>query len=239
MESNPVTTKLLIKILLILIIAEGLAQIGVRWLPMPPLAVLGIVRVMQITGMLWVVHRWGGGWQAIGWSPATWTSGLLKGALWSLGFGLLAATGAAVILLSGHNPLQWLRFPLPAKVLDLALYFLVGGLIAPIAEEICFRGVVYTYLRELVLAIGPIFRTRRRDQGNPSASMNVSAILIAGIASTALFASLHAVHGIPVTQIVGGVIFALAYESSRNLMVPMMIHATGNLALFTLAMLAG
>jgi membrane protease YdiL (CAAX protease family) len=44
------------------------------------------------------------------------------------------------------------------------------------------------------------------------------------------------VHGFPLTQLVGGILFALSYEYSGNLMVPITIHATGNLAIFTLSL---
>jgi membrane protease YdiL (CAAX protease family) len=55
-------------------------------------------------------------------------------------------------------------------------------------------------------------------------------------ASTALFVVLHSVSGIPVTQLIGGIVFALAYEVTENLMVPMVIHVTGNLAIFCISL---
>ena len=41
---------------------------------------------------------------------------------------------------------------------------------------------------------------------------------------------------IPVTQVVGGLLFAVAYEVEKNLMVPITIHILGNMALFTLSL---
>jgi membrane protease YdiL (CAAX protease family) len=38
-------------------------------------------------------------------------------------------------------------------------------------------------------------------------------------------------------QIIGGIVFALAYEASGNLLVPITIHVLGNLAIFTLSLL--
>jgi uncharacterized protein len=38
---------------------------------------------------------------------------------------------------------------------------------------------------------------------------------------------------LPVTQIIGGLLFAVAYEVEGNLLVPITIHALGNLAIFT------
>jgi hypothetical protein len=39
---------------------------------------------------------------------------------------------------------------------------------------------------------------------------------------------------IPIPQIVGGLLFALSYEVEKNLMVPIIIHMSGNLAIFSL-----
>ena len=39
---------------------------------------------------------------------------------------------------------------------------------------------------------------------------------------------------LPLTQIVGGIVFAIAYEKEKNLMVPVTIHCLGNLAIFSL-----
>jgi len=174
---------------------------------LPSLLVMGLARLLQTITMLWIVVRLQGGLRAIGWAPGTWWPGLKQGARWSLVFAAAAGTGMALMQMLGHNPLNFIRQPLPVAMTDRMLLFLVGGLIGPVAEEICFRGILYTYLRRW-------------------------GILLAVISSTAIFAALHAPHGIPVTQVAGGLVFALAFEKSRNLMVPIVIHALGNLAIF-------
>jgi hypothetical protein len=85
--------------------------------------------------------------------------------------------------------------PLPATPSDLVLFFVVGGFIAPVAEELCFRGIIYTFFRRW-------------------------GIVFALTISTVLFVLLHSVQAIPVTQVLGGIVFALAYETSKNLMTP-------------------
>jgi membrane protease YdiL (CAAX protease family) len=51
--------------------------------------------------------------------------------------------------------------------------------------------------------------------------------------SSALFASAHtAFQSIQPVQAAGGVLFALAYERSRSLWAPLVLHVTGNVALF-------
>jgi membrane protease YdiL (CAAX protease family) len=51
-----------------------------------------------------------------------------------------------------------------------------------------------------------------------------------------VFVAAHSVRSmVPVPQIIGGVLFAMAYELEKNLMVPITLHVTGNLAIFTLS----
>jgi hypothetical protein len=78
---------------------------------------------------------------------------------------------------------------------------MVGAGVAPIAEEIYFRGLVFGYLRRW----GP-----------------VAAIL----GSTLLFVAVHPdLQHIPFPQIVGGLLFALSYEIEKNL--TRMLRAVG------------
>ena len=162
----------------------------------------GTARVRHPVGGRAGSHRLGAGHLA---------PGGIVGACWSAGFALAAALGMAVIFFAGQNPLALLRTPMPADRFELILLFLVGGLVGPLAEEICFRGVLYTFFRRWGIWVALLF-------------------------STAIFVALHSVSGIPVTQIVGGIVFALAYETSRNLMVPITIHVLGNSAIFALSL---
>lgn len=193
-----------------------LVELLIRWslpyIPLPPMAVLGLGRLLETAGMLWAVIHWENGLDAIGWSPRDWLKGFRQGVLWSAGFALAAGMGFLLVHLAGRDPLALLRAPLGARPIEKVLFFLVGGLIAPIAEEISFRGILYGFLRRWGIAA-------------------------ALAASTAIFVVLHSIHGLPVTQIVGGLVFALAYEFSRNLMVPITIHILGNLAIFSLSLM--
>lgn len=173
---------------------------------------LGGLRLAQIGAMVWIVARQEKGLAVIGWQLSDWFKGLREGAVWSVGFGLIAGCAMLVLHWTGRNPLIMLRSPLPPDKVELAAYLLVGGCIAPVAEELCFRGILYTYFRRWGL---------------------VPALL----GSTVVFVALHSTRALPVTQIVGGVVFAISYEFSRNLMVPMTIHALGNLAIFSLSLL--
>ena len=90
---------------------------------------------------------------------------------------------------------------------------MVGGLISPLTEEIFFRGIVYGFLRKW------------------------SAIL-AVLGSTIVFSMVHGItSGVSFIQVVGGLVFAIAYEVEKNLLVPITIHVLGNTAIFVLAIL--
>lgn len=174
------------------------------------LARIGVARCLQIAGLLaWVCHS-EESVQSIGWSTTQWRRGVIVGGIWSLGMALAAGAGGMVLRLTGHDPLAMIRTPLPDGRTDLALFLVVAGLIGPIAEEIFFRGILYAYLRRW----GP-----------------VAAVAI----STALFVLPHATHGLPLVQMAGGLVFAAAYETSRHLIVPMIVHAAGNCAIFLLS----
>jgi membrane protease YdiL (CAAX protease family) len=209
--SIPLKSSTLLTGLMIILVIEGLMRWVYPKVDLPGLTVLGIGRLLQTVGLLWAVVRLQGGLDAIGVSPHTWRKGLLQGALWSAGFAVAGGMAMLLIYIAGESPTALLRSPLPSRTSDLILFFVVGGLLAPVAEEICFRGILYTYFRRW-------------------------GILPALVGSTALFVLLHSVHGLPVTQIVGGLVFAVAFETSRNLMVPITIHTLGNLALFSLSL---
>ena len=56
--------------------------------------------------------------------------------------------------------------------------------------------------------------------------------------STFLFVLPHlGSSGLPITQMIGGVLFAAAYEMEGSLLVPIMIHAFGNMAIFSFSLL--
>ena len=192
---------------------ELLGWLAVRHMGGSPLIWLGGLRLFQIGALVWIVVRLEQGLDVIGWPMSAWRQGLWKGAIWSAGFGLIAGCAMAVLYWAGRNPLTIVQSPLPVAKAELAAYLVVGGCIAPVAEELCFRGILYTYFRRW-------------------------GIVPALLGSTVIFVALHAPRIIPVTQIVGGVVFAVSYEVSRNLMVPMTIHALGNLAIFSLSLLA-
>jgi membrane protease YdiL (CAAX protease family) len=131
----------------------------------------------------------------------------------------MSALAGGLLFLAGINPASLFHGRMPDRVLDGVLLYIIGGLIAPVAEEIFFRGVVYGYVRG--------------QMGNISRRWAVPAALLV---STGLFVAAHQTgSGVPLPQLVGGLVFCLSYEIEKSLVTPIIIHSAGNMALFTLA----
>jgi len=96
------------------------------------------------------------------------------------------------------------------------LYGMMGLLLmvilAPIVEEIIFRGLLYRMLRERW------------------------GVWVSVLVSAAFFSLVH--HGLLLSpQLIGGIIFALAYEWSRSLWVAIGLHMGANAAVYMLSVL--
>ena len=111
----------------------------------------------------------------------------------------------------GIDPLPFIQVHLPLNTGDLILFFLAGGIISPVAEELLFRGVVYGFLRRWGAA--------------PAVMISSLAFVLAHMDFTGFF----------VIRITGGILFALTYEVEKNLMVPITLHMLGNLAIFSIS----
>ncbi len=126
-------------------------------------------------------------------------------------FQIAITCGASAALLYAVQPTWFLYVTVPAWLHGLQGVLLMV-LLAPIVEEIFFRGLLYRILRE---RWGVFF------------SVAVSATL---------FSLLH--HGLIISpQLAGGIIFALAYEWSRSLWVAIALHIGANSVVYLLAVL--
>jgi membrane protease YdiL (CAAX protease family) len=212
METTRIELKLLLFTLIGIVVIEILAALAVTSMRSNPIVFTGMVRLSEIALMIGAITVLGPGLPALGLSRKDISTGLKKGCLWSAGFGLLAAAAGLILLAAGYEPLDLIRTRVTRQISAMMLLLVVGGLIGPVAEEFFFRGIIYGFLRRW-------------------------GILPALILSTALFVGLHPVHGMAPTQIIGGVLFAAAYEFERNLLVPITIHIFGNLALFSISII--
>jgi membrane protease YdiL (CAAX protease family) len=212
MEANKITLKTLAISIAAVFAMETVFRLAISGQAGSPLPALGIIRTMETLCLLFIAHRFEKNPNAIGLSRSKMLAGLARGLIWSVCFGIAAGALFLVLLAAGINPLKFVNTPLPSAPGQIFIYFLVGGVIAPVSEEIFFRGIIFGFFRRWGV---------------------YAAILI----STVLFVLPHGRH-LPLTQIVGGIVFAIAYEKEKNLMVPVTIHCLGNIAIFSLTFLS-
>jgi len=210
MGPTPISTTFLLASLLAVALLETAAAYLGTWMQLPRLWLIAGTRTAQMLVVIILAVVQGGGPQVLGLDRHTLQSGFRKGLVWSAGFAAAAGLLFIGLFMAGLDPFRLVRSPLPQGAYQRVLLFLVGGIVAPVAEEIVFRGLIFGYLRRW---------------GIPAA------VFI----STALFAALH-LPALPITQIVGGLVFAVAYHTGKSLMVPIVIHVLGNLAIFTLSL---
>jgi membrane protease YdiL (CAAX protease family) len=210
METDRIQLKTFLTAAVFILVSEATgARLGI----LGTLPAIGITRLLEIACMVVVVLLFERNLFCIGLYGSGLSSALKKGLLWSIGFGLLAACAALLLFLCGLQPLQLIRMQLPSDTLSLVLFFLVGGIIGPVAEEIFFRGFIFRFFRRWGFVFSLFF-------------------------STAIFAALHPMSsGIPIPQLVGGLLFATAFEIEKNLIVPVLLHILGNLAIFSITFL--
>jgi membrane protease YdiL (CAAX protease family) len=216
MDTDKINPVILLMVIVIILTVEFISQ----KLPISPLIQTGTARCLEIVLILLIFKWFNIGLSAIGLSFDRIVPGVKKGLIWSAGFGLLAAILGAVLFLSGINPFSLIHVRLPESKLDIVFFFIIGGLIAPVAEEIFFRGVIYGYIKVVLFK-----------------RINKWSIPAALIISTYLFVQAHQGNsGIPLPQLVGGIVFCVSFEFEKALMTPIMIHSLGNLALFTVSL---
>ncbi|MFH1090047.1 MAG: type II CAAX endopeptidase family protein [Pseudomonadota bacterium] len=212
MGSGQINLRTLLWVLGLIIPVEA----AVIWLASPRtgwyLLYLGLARLIEAAGILLLLVRSGPGLSAVGLSGNRLARGFRTGLIWSACFCLAAAAGLFFLNMAGLNPRVFFQVPFPKTFAGVLLYFLVGGLVSPVTEELFFRGVLYGFFRR----------------------WGATAALVA---STAAFVLVHTPQiRWPVTQLVGGIVFALSYEVSKSLAVPITVHILGNLGIFSLAL---
>ena len=213
METEKIKLNTVIISILVIAVIEIIARMLINKNLIDSLTGLGLARLAEIFLMLVVVAVREKRLSAIGLKASGIYRGFIKGLIWAVSFGLAAGAILFVIYLLGIKMRALFQMQLPFGNRQLTAFFLVGAIIAPVAEEIFFRGILYGFFRKW---------------GIPAAI----------VLSTLLFVIPH-ISGrtVPVTQIVGGILFAVAYEVEKNLLVPITIHILGNLAIFTLSLI--
>ena len=173
---------------------------------------LGAARLFEAVLIVLIVLNRERGLSSIGLATSGIFSGLKRGLVWSAGFGTIVLLVSAALFAAGINPLTLIHARFPAGQSEIILFFLIGGMISPVAEEIFFRGIIYRFFRRW-------------------------GVFAAVALSTLAFVLAHpAGSGFPLPQVTGGILFAVAYEKEGNLTVPITIHILGNIAMFSLAL---
>ncbi|NNG02122.1 MAG: CPBP family intramembrane metalloprotease [Desulfobacteraceae bacterium] len=212
METRKVSFDKLIVVFCIVIAVEWVTSLFPFGAWYPHLTRTAVARAVEILLILAYLHTMGGGLTVIGLNPMGMRNGLKTGIWWSICFGAIVAVIGAILFIARINPIVYFKMTLPDTTTGVLFFFLVGAIVSPVAEELFFRGMLFGYLRRW---------------GLPTAL----------VASTALFAALHGVHAVPITQIIGGIVFGFAYEKSNSLLAPMIIHTLANSAIFSLVAL--
>ena len=213
MKQSEINSQVLLYASVMLVLIELLTVMVISQTGFQALYLIGLARITESGFLLFIISRWGGGLESIGLTRNKVSDGLKKGLIWSAGFGAASVVTLGILYFLNLNLLKTFNSPSPSSISGLILLLIVGGFFSPIAEEIFFRGIVYSFLRRWgkILAI---------------------------LGSAILFSLVHAaITGVSFTQIIGSLVFAAAYEVEKNLIVPITIHVLGNMAIFALSFL--
>lgn len=213
MEADKIKIKPVFLSIAVLFLTEAVAKVLFSESLLSPMITLGATRLLEAFLFIMIVVTWGKGLLSIGLSRYQILPGIMRGFIWSAAFGIIVSFIFGALYIAGINPLAFIQVRLPNRTQELLCFFFVGGLIAPIAEEIFFRGILYGFFRRWGVAA--------------AISLSTLIFVFAHMIDTAL----------PVTQAIGGIVFAAAYEVEGKLMVPISIHVLGNIAIFSLSVL--
>lgn len=127
---------------------------------------------------------------------------------------VLGALGVGGVYIFANEPTELLKQVIRgAGFSDLSASNLLRVLLFyPVFEEIWYRGLLYTPLR--------------RERGR----------VVAIVLTALIFGFMHGYY--PVTQLIGGVIFGIAYEARRGLIPSILLHIAGNSSLALVALSA-
>ncbi len=147
MEANKIEVKIFLLSLATLVLIEITAPLFISGIRISPMVLTGAIRLTEMTLIMLIVFFWGQGLPSIGLAPSKMVKGLLRGLFWSAGFGIITFFVFIALFLVDINPLLLIHTRLPAKSMEIVLFFLVAGIIGPVAEEILFRGIIYGFFR--------------------------------------------------------------------------------------------
>lgn len=213
MKVTPISLSFFVLALSVVLVGELLTLAVSFHTGLPMSLVLLVERLLLCLILLLLVAFSGPGLAALGLGSDQFSRGLQRGLLWSACCGLAVLVLFGILYAADISPFEVIGTELPTSGRELLVFFVTGALLGPVVEEVFFRGIVYNFLRKW-------------------------GVLLAIVGSTAVFVAAHTLQaGLPVPQIVGGLVFAIAYELEGTLLVPIIIHILGNAAIFSLSLL--
>ena len=216
-------------LLLAVVFSLALAALGlgdgqeyIRTHPVVVSAVAGatVYGILLTVVYLWIVRRRKVSWSALGFRrppllPMALAPFIVLGQLASVAVTNLLVLNfigefenPQIAAISGEQGFSWLTF---------GLMLLLAGVVAPLVEEILFRGLLYGWLRSRL------------------------PIVLAVVVSAAVFAVAHVIPILVPARFVVGIILAVAYDLSGSLWLSILLHSLQNslavVLIFTLLLL--
>jgi membrane protease YdiL (CAAX protease family) len=161
------------------------------------------------------------GWDSVGIRSTTWTWLVGSTIITMIMIPIIALITLLILFLSGQpmeNPQLDFLLPEGLSASNAILMLLLAGIVAPFGEELLFRGVLYTFLREKW------------------------GVWIGVFVSSFLFGLIHGNLAVGLTGFLLGIVAALVFEYSKSLWTAVIVHVINNsfkIALLYLFVLLG
>lgn len=147
------------------------------------------------------------GWSSVGLRPTTISWVLISLVATLLLIPIVSLITLAILFLTGQpmeNPQLDFLLPEGMSAIDAAFMLFLAGIAAPIGEELLFRGVLYTFMRERW------------------------GIWLSVFLSSFLFGLIHGNLAVGLTGFLLGVLAAIVFEYSKSLWTAVIVHAINN-----------
>jgi uncharacterized protein len=172
----------------------------------------GVALATLLSVGLTVAFRWRLSLYSIGLRSVSWRWILIGSGSGLLGWVANVGIVSAYIWLTGDtsNPQEPLTNAAQESTLEFTLLLVLGAVVLPLAEELLFRGILYTWLRRWGVAV----------------AVGVSAVV---------FGLAHGVSVVLPAAIMLGILTALIYEKSGSVWPAVMVHVANNAIVFAVA----
>lgn len=172
---------------------------------------LGLTALEAIALILGVyifgLRRRGLGWSSAGLRPASWSWVLISVVATLIIIPIASLITLAVLYLGGQpleNPQLSFLLPEGLSAQDAVIMLFLAGFAAPLGEELLFRGVLYSFLRERW------------------------GVWLSVLVSSFLFGLIHGNIAVGLTGFLLGIVAAIVFECSKSLWTAVIVHSINN-----------